>query len=121
MKKKSVAKPVITETPIPVIDPILEKEIEELVTGKTKPTNDTVKHALEKYQEARIEFDRLGQAMQNLEQQYNELKRQRLIQQGNVNAKAESLEYWYLEARKKIETKENPSCQSKKPPKQNPS
>ena len=117
MKKKPVTKPVITETPVPVIDPTLEKEIGELIAGKEEPDNATVKHALEKYQEARIEFDRLGQAMQTLEQRFNELRRQRLIQQGNVNAKAESLEYWYLEARKKTETKENPSCPSKKPQK----
>lgn len=112
MRKKSAKREsVIKEAKKDQISTEALKEMEGLVSGKNKAPNSTVQHALEQYQASRIEFDRMGQAMLDLERQYNELKRQRLIQQGDVNAKAENLEYLYLESKPK--TEEKTSCPKK--------
>jgi hypothetical protein len=111
MSKKAKKQSGIPESKNAPVNPNLEKEIHDLISGKTKAPNAMVQRALELYQDSRIEFDRMGQTMESLEQQYNELRRQRLIQQGDVNAKAENLEYLYLESKPKTEEKE--SCPKK--------
>lgn len=73
---------------------IFDETVQAYLAGEQNPPNDTVAYLVDKYREARAEFEVTADTARKLEQQLTAAREHKLVLQGKVNSYAADLEHW---------------------------